>query len=945
MGPGAVPETTGLELTHPRRGRLERILAGWTRLVLRHPYRVIAASGALALGALVYAAGNLGINTDTAEMLSPELSFRRNNELLKELFPGSRAGITVVIDATTADLADRAANTLVTRLRARPEHIRSAERPGGEAFFRDHALLYLSLDELESLSRTLRDAEPFIDAILDDPTFRGLVSAMADALLEERGERAREGSPERAGEPSGDEGPRSDGNEDSIPGGATLTAAVRELAIAVESFLEGDRYEIPWSEVILGEDAEGGRKRVHVSIVPELDHGRILPAGGTMATIRELAAEVESDGIQWVRVRTTGQTALEHEELEGVSRSAVVTSLFAIVMVCVTLLVGLGSVWMMLASTLTLVVGLILSAAFAAAAVGDLSLISLAFAVLYIGLGIDYAIHLVLRQRELALGGLDKPEAIAGSVVDIGSALVLCAATTSLGFFAFLPTAYAGVAELGLISGTSMFIGLIVALTLLPALMEALPVRPPRASEHQAVWKALAEPFVALPYRHRGLVQLSSAVLAVAALLLLTQVRFDSNPNNLRDPSSESVSTFEDLMSTNGSSPWTLTVLESAGAGPGGTAARLAELSTVAGTRTLEDLVPSDQQAKLATLSDLRDLFQVRPEPVARISLEDVPAQIQALRDLRDLAGVAASRAGPALQSTLLALNRRLRDLLDSLRDRPPEAQAATIDELTRLMIGPLTRTLDRLFQGMGVQALDLEGLPREVTRHWVADDGTRRIQVFPEEDLTDPRAMERFVDEVFTVTEDATDLPVIYVEAGRAVVRAFQQAFLWALLAITAVLLLVLKSIRSTLLVLLPLLLAAVVTGAMTVLLDMPFNFANIIVLPLLFGLGVDNGIHIFHRIRSLGGQGERVLETSTARGVLLSGTTTVLSFSSLAFVPHPGIASLGVLLAMGVILLQVFTLLVLPAFLEEGASAGDPETRPPPGERRTVATAGDPL
>ena len=92
---------------------------------------------------------------------------------------------------------------------------------------------------------------------------------------------------------------------------------MRELAIAVESFLEGDRYEIPWSEVILGEDAEGGRKRVHVSIVPELDHGRILPAGGTMATIRELAAEVESDGIQWVRVRTTGQTALEHEELEG----------------------------------------------------------------------------------------------------------------------------------------------------------------------------------------------------------------------------------------------------------------------------------------------------------------------------------------------------------------------------------------------------------------------------------------------------------------------------------------------------------------------------------------------------------------------------------------------------------------------------------------------------
>ncbi len=186
-------------------------------------------------------------------------------------------------------------------------------------------------------------------------------------------------------------------------------------------------------------------------------------------------------------------------------------------------------------------------------------------------------------------------------------------------------------------------------------------------------------------------------------------------------------------------------------------------------------------------------------------------------------------------------------------------------------------------------------------------------MQVVPVEDLSDPSAMRRFVHDIFNVTTEATDLPVSYVEAGREIVRAFRLAFLGALGAIFLVLLLVLRRPDSVLLVLLPLGLAALVAGGITVLLGISFNFANIIVLPLLFG------VHIFHRIRSMGTGGRPVLLTSTARGVVFSGITTVVSFSSLAFTPHRGIASMGVLLAIGVLLIQLFTLIVLPAFLVE--------------------------
>ena len=212
------------------------------------------------------------------------------------------------------------------------------------------------------------------------------------------------------------------------------------------------------------------------------------------------------------------------------------------------------------------------------------------------------------------------------------------------------------------------------------------------------------------------------------------------------------------------------------------------------------------------------------------------------------------------------------------------------------------------------------DDLPADLVKQWVSTDGHYRVTVFPRENLNDQAAMRRFVTAVHTVAPDAIGFPVIYLEAGDAVVKAFKQAFLMALVAVTVLLLILLRPKADTILVLTPLLLAGVLTGAASVVLDIPFNFANVIALPLLLGVGVDSGIHMVHRMRAAPPASGQMLETSTARAVLYSSLTTICSFGNLAVSPHRGMASMGALLTIGIGFTLLCTLVVLPALMVTG-------------------------
>jgi len=558
-------------------------------------------------------------------------------------------------------------------------------------------------------------------------------------------------------------------------------------------------------------------------VQPARDYTTLEPALGAIRAVREAAAALApSPGL---RVRVTGDLAVLSEEMSQIRTQVVLASLASFLLVTALLLYTLRSFRLFLATVLLLAVGLAWTAGFAALVAPRLNVLTTAFAVLYIGLGVDFGIHYAMGYRERrALG--DPPErALAESGRQVGASLFFCALTTATGFYAFVPTDYAAVAELGLISGTGIFLSLVATLTFYPALVTLGLGDSPKLGEPARGQVSLP----AFPLRHPGKVIAVALAVAVAAGAAATRVRFDENPLNVRDPRVESVQAMEDLLAREEISPWTAEVLAADRAAAREAARRLEALSEVERAVTVEDFLPARQDAKRALLARL-------PQPVAAA----LPAR-------------------------------------------------------------PVT----------------VEELPEPLRRRYLAPDGRARVEVVPEEDLTAPGALDRFVDAVYTVRPDAAVAAVGTVEFARAIVDALRQALSTALAAIALLLLFLWRSLRDALVTLAPLALGTVVTSAFTVAIDLPFHFANVIVLPLLLGIGVDSGIHLMHRHRLHLRSDRDVLHTATARAVLFSALTTLVSFSTLTFASHGGMSSLALLLTVGIAAMLAANLLFLPALL----------------------------
>jgi hypothetical protein len=382
---------------------------------------------------------------------------------------------------------------------------------------------------------------------------------------------------------------------------------------------------------------------------------------------------------------------------------------------------------------------------------------------------------------------------------------------------------------------------------------------------------------------------------------------------NLRDPETESVATFRELLAQSKHSPWMLNVLTDNRRDASQVADRLSTLEPVEMSVTMDTFIPNGQGEKLAVIEEIELI--VGPE-LSENGLHSPPSQTEQIAALRDfsqtLEKYIASEDNTSLSPAAGKLHSALERLLARLRAQDSAKRDRTLSKLEHSLLGTLPARLQSLITSLETDRVTKSDLPEELVAHWVSKDGLYRIAVFPEKDLNDSSAMRSFVAAVRHVAPNAIGFPVIYLEAGDAVVEAFQQACLLSLLAIAVLLLILLRPKSDALLVLLPLLLAGALTGAASVIADIPFNFANIIALPLLLGIGVDSGIHMVHRMRAAPPSDGQMLQTSTARGVLYSSLTTVCSFGNLAVSPHRGMASMGVLLTIGIGLPFVCTLVV---------------------------------
>jgi uncharacterized protein len=859
-------------------------LKNWVELVQRFSVGVIILCLLIAALALNYTKNNLGMNTDTKDMLSADLAWRQLDLDYELNFPQYTDNILIIVEAETADQALDAADILYQNLLTETELFKSVYYPNELSIFKDSALLFLDNEKLQDLSDNLATIQPFLGRLTQDQTLKGLFSMLEDAI------EAKE-----------------DGED------IDLDPLLSQISSAIDATIAQQPYRVSWHRLMSGEDKLKTVYREFIILQPKLDYSSLLPAANHIDRLRQLSHELGLEETIGAKIRLTGSAALSHEDLLSVTRGTEIAMLLAFTMVSIIMLVGLGSVRLVLATLITLVFGLILTAAFATLTVGNLNLISVAFAVLYIGLGVDFAIHYCLRYRELCIDGHDNVSAIRESSINVGSSLFLCAATTATGFFAFMPTDYDGVAELGWISGGGMFISLVVTLTLLPALLSLMPLSLKQETITKKASSRLNWLFT-LPFTQTRKIKVTTLLAVIILLGFVTQVRFDYNTLNLQDQSNESVQAYQDLLADSDTSPWTGIILGNNRKDAENIIENLQSLSLVDKLLWIDDFIPEEQEDKLIIIEEMDLLLGDLTSSPKNSTLDDQQRLNILNRFSLQLQNSPLTRSTPLL----LELQNKLSNFVDTSRLLNSDALAKRMSRFERSLLDSLPGRLKTLNASLNADYITEEKLPVDLTRRWFNKDADKYlIEIYPSENIQDNDEMRRFVKQLQAADPRVVGSPVINIEASDAVIKAFQQAFSYAFIVITVFLLVLLIHKRDTLYIIASLLAAAIFTGGLSVLFGLPLNFANVIALPLILGIGVDSGIHILHRFRTALPDDHNLLNTSSARAVIVSAMTTMGSIGNLAFSPQLGTASMGKLLTIGVAMTLICMLIILPSLL----------------------------
>ena len=864
------------------RAQAEGLLRRALDRLLSRAALVVVAAVVLAAIALGYALLTLEINTSTEEMISADVPFRRDRIAFVQAFPEFEGPIVAVVEGSAPARVEQAATALAAALRADDEHFAAIDYPAGDPFFARHGLLYLDVEQLAALADRLAAAQPLLAALAADPSLRGL-AAFVELAVAER-------------DASG-----------ALP--AELDRLLGAMADAVRAQLGGVPGEVSWRQALqVGDGGQSVPSRELIIAQPRFDQASLALAGPAIEALRAHAADLEIDPAHGLELKLTGEATLNQEELQSVRAGATRAAALTTVAVSGLLVWGLGSLRLIAATLITLALGLIITAGFAALAIGRLNLISVTFAVLFVGLGVDFGIHVVLRYRE-ALGAQGEHRAaLRHALAGVGGPLSLSALCAALGFLAFVPTEYRGLAELGVISAAGMAIAWLASLTLLPALLELMPLARPA----QGV-RAGLEPLRSVQ-RHPRVVVAITVLATLVSLPAPAQLAFDFNPLNLKDPESELVRTFRALAADPTTSPDAIDVLAGSLGEADARAAELRALDEVSRALTLSSFVPEDQEQKLALIDDLAFYLGPILDPGAPLEPLDAEQRREALERLRaSVASAAASAQNPGATRLAAALERFVQSA----------PSAAALAELERRLIGTLPELLERLRQSLEAGPVTLGDLPQSLRERWLNAAGQARILVQPAANITDNAALKAFAHAVQELAPHATGTPVVLMAAGDAVIGAFREASWLALGLIALLLIAVLRRVRDILLVLAPLGLAVLFTAASAVALGLSLNFANVIVLPLLLGLGVSGAIHVVMRWREEA-EPETVASTSTPRAVLFSALTTIASFGSLALSRHLGLASMGLLLTIAILWSLVCTLVVLPSVLALIGKAG---------------------
>jgi hopanoid biosynthesis associated RND transporter like protein HpnN len=836
----------------------------------------------LAVASGFYTARNFAINTDINTLISPDLDWRKRDNQFGAAFDRERT-ILAVVEAPTPELTSTASAALAKKLAGDSKNFESIQPLGSGEFFEKNGLLFLPAEEVGKLTGQFSSAAPLIEIMAGDPSIRGLTGALETGLAGVKRGQVRLDSTERP---------------------------FNLIAKTVEDALSKGSATFSWRELTSDKPLTDSDKRAFIEFKPILDFNALEPGKAATDAIRQAANELNLAGEYGARVRLTGPVPIANEEFATVQDGAIINGIGTVLVVLVILWMALHSSKIIFAVFVNLFIGLAITTAAGLMMVGSLNLLSIAFAVLFVGLGVDFGIQFSVRYRSERFKNDDLAQALARAAERSAVPLSLAAMATAAGFLCFLPTDYKGISELGKIAGAGMLIAFLTSITVLPALLKML--NPP--GEMEPVGYAFLAPLDEFLEKHRVIIIVGTLLIATAGLPLLYFLKFDFNPINLRNAEVESIATYLDLRKDPNTGANAINVMTNSEADAKKIEARLEKVPEVLRVMSLDSFVPEDQPAKLKLIAQGAKVLL----PVLNPDWVDAPpSDEENVASLKGSAEALRRTAGDGKGPGAVA-SRRLADALSKLA----ESNEAMRNKVQAIFVTPLKITLDQMRKSLQAQPVSLETLPADLVAGWKTKDGLIRVEALPRGDPNDNETLRTFANAVLAAEPNAIGGPVSILKSGETIVRAFIHAGIGALVVISLLLWLTLQRITDVLMTMVPLLVAGAVTLEICVLIGLPLNFANIVALPLLLGVGVAFKIYYVTAWRS--GR-TNLLQTSLTRAIFFSALTTATAFGSLWLSSHPGTASMGKLLALSFVITLAAVLLFQPALMGKPRDVGE--------------------
>lgn len=808
---------------------------------------------------VIYSQKHFSVDSDLNHLVKQDAPWRDNLDKTTQAFGDSESSLVVVISGGDRQQVQHITENLTNDFSKQPS-FKDVFAPSTLPWLKQQALWFLSDQEFNDFTQNLASLMPrlqraSISQSQIDPALpaKQLLAQLNQAIETKDDNAAR-----------------------------LLIQALNQVAESTQSANHQSTatQAVNWFSLLFPEAKQTSYQIISINAQP--DRSQKEPNRFIMETAQNIISQYSD--VSGVQIRLTGQTALDFDEINDANHSVKLAGTMSLIGLIVVLGFGIRSLRIIAASYVAVIVGLVWTLALGLWLVGNYNTISIVFLVMFIGLGVDFSIHFCLRIREEQGLHANNQATLLTSIRGTLTPLSLCALTSAIGFLGFYPTAYTGLAELGIISAAGMLMGLVATFSVIPVFFFLFGY--PR-NKQQVIEQEHSDEGYWLVEHHKLVIGIAVVLLIVAGIGA-SQMKFDFSTLVLKSPKSESVNTLEEIQQQGLTSSYQMMMLAKTPAQAQQWQQQLATLPEVSNALSINSFLPQDRNSKPVTLSQATNQ----------------PASLEAK-------GIAPIQLAEKLETSPYkdALSSHTLDWLKTAN------QAEIYQTISQQALQPLAQMQQGFTQMMQAPPATIKDVPTQLAQRYYNQDYAL-VVAYPSGDMRDVKQLDEFINAVQTVAPNATGRPVAEQQVGKIITQAFIQATCYSLALIALVLLFALKHKRDVVLSFIPLLLTTLSTMAVAHWSGFSLNMANIIVIPLIFGLGVDNGIHIVERFREVGSV-KAFYQSSTPKAAILSSLTTIVTFGSLLLADHRGMFSIGFLLTIAIGFLLVYSLTVLPALL----------------------------